>query len=642
MCGIFGFSGFEEEGLLQKMGQTMQHRGPDGAGCYDEPGFHMGMVRLSIIDLHGGWQPIYNEDRSAAIVLNGEIYNYKELRTELEAHGHVFSTQSDTETILHGWEQWGITGVLSRLNGMFAFCIRDIRKGEFFIARDRCGQKPLYWHQENGRLLFASEAKSLLRSQYVSAQPNLAAVDAYLGLRNVPEPSTMFEGIHKLPAAHYIHGKRDGSLSFARYWDISLAKGDAYKSDDAYFEEFEALWTDTMQLHMRSDVPVGAYLSGGVDSSLVVAGMMPFAKSVNTYSIGFGSPIDETKDAADTARFLGTNHHEIICEASDFDLLRKIVWHMDRPVGDALIIAFYKLAEGASKDLKVVLGGEGADEIFAGYSFQKVQLKVEQVMRKFGPLGPAALKYGAANVFAFTPHSILNKFFEFPADLGSQGKKRVVDFLRHYGGRNRMENFVALRTLWAKDERRAIYSDSFKNRVTDSWIPPLRDTDGPFLDTLLKLQFDEWLQDWALIRQDKNTMAHSLEYRLPFLDHRLIELGFRMPPHLKVQGKEDKWIERRLADKYFAQMPKNKPGHRPKIPFFLPLEFFFQHPQFQALVADTLSESSLKRRGYFDPKAVRILLEKMQTREFIYLKQVMSLVILELWHRVFVDGESVD
>lgn len=637
MCGIFGFSGFDEAGLLEKMARTMKHRGPDGDGFYSEPGFHMGMVRLSIIDLSGGWQPIYNEDRSCAIILNGEIYNYKELRIELEAKGHRFSTHSDTETILHGYEEWGIEGVLSRLNGMFSFVIRDERKKEFFIARDRTGQKPLYWTRKNGRFLFASEVKSILQSEHVSASPNVAAIDAYLGLRNIPEPQTMFDGISTLRAAHYMHHKADGSMEIKRYWDITLSDGKNYKSDADYYEELESLWDDSVALCMRSDVPVGAYLSGGVDSSLVVADMRRHSSNINTYSVGFGSPQDETKDAADTARFLGTNHHEIICQAEDFNLLRKIVWHMDRPVGDALIIAFYKLAEGASKDLKVVLGGEGADEIFAGYSFQKVIQKVEGFKNKFGGF---ALTHLAANGFAATPHWLLNKFFEFPADLGSQGKKRVVDFLRNYSRRDIMKNFVALRTLWAEDERRSVYSSEFKHLAGESWVPPVRDTNGPFLDQLLKLQFDEWLQDWALIRQDKNTMAHSLEYRLPFLDHRLMELAFRMPPHLKVRGNEDKWIERRLADKAFAGMQKNKPGHRPKIPFFLPLDFFFEHPEFKALVADTLSETQLKKRGYFDPKRVQWLIGKMETREFVYLKQVMSLVILELWHRVFIDGEG--
>jgi asparagine synthase (glutamine-hydrolysing) len=306
---------------------------------------------------------------------------------------------------------------------------------------------------------------------------------------------------------------------------------------------------------------------------------------------------------------------------------------MDRPVGDALIIAFYKLAQGASKDLKVVLGGEGADEAFAGYSFQGVITKVEKLRRVFLPITSLA-----APIFAATPPAILNRFFTFPADLGSQGKKRVVEFLAKYNTRDLNHNFNALRTLWSQDERRDAYTTEFKHLATDSWMTKEQEKDkkGPFLDRLLKLQYNEWLQDWALIRQDKNTMAHSLEYRLPFLDHRLIELAFTMPASMKINGKTDKYIERRLADKVF-------PPHiarRAKIPFYLPVEYFLDQPQFKKLVADCLNESAVKKRGYFQPKKITALIDAMnRTREFVYCKQVVSLLILELWHRVFVDRE---
>ena len=637
MCGIYGYSGFHEEGLLDRMASVQIHRGPDGDGRYERPEFAMGMRRLSIIDLAGGWQPIFNEDQSIAVILNGEIYNYRELKAELAALGHSFRTASDTETLVHGYEQWGLTGLLARLNGMFAFCLRDERCGSIFLARDRCGQKPLYYHHQNGRFLFASEAKSILQSRHVAARCRTSAIDAYLCLRNVPEPATMFEGIEMLPAAHWMELSSDGRLSIQRYWEVPLTDG-RYRSDDDYFEELESLWDDAIRLHMRSDVPVGAYLSGGVDSSLVAASMTKVAAGISTYSIGFNSPIDETKDAEETARFLGTRHHTIHVQPADFQLLPKIVWHMDRPIGDALIIAFYRLAQGAARDLKVVLGGEGADECFAGYDFFRKLL----LAQRLGPATPLA-----GHTLRAIPHSVLNHFFHFPADLGSQGKKRGVDFLLNYRRRHLMANFYALRTLWSEDERRNLYSPEFKALASDSWMPRERplsaDRDParvPFLDRLLRLQYDEWLQDWALIRQDKNTMAHSLEYRLPFLDHRLIELAFRMPPHLKMRRGEDKWIERRLADKVFADMPRNRPGHRPKIPFFLPLEFFFEHPEFRELVADTLSDSQIRARGYFEPAAVRSLLARMESREFLYLKQVMSLVILELWHRAFVDGKG--
>jgi asparagine synthase (glutamine-hydrolysing) len=637
MCGIYGFSGFSEQGLIDRMGKVIVHRGPDGFGRYaatDGTRFEMGMRRLSIIDLHGGSQPIFNEDRSLAVCYNGETYNYVELREELVAKGHLFRTNCDTECLVHGFEEWGMEGLCRRINGMAAFCIYDVRKREFWIGRDRCGQKPLYYTHSHGRFLFGSEVKSLLQSEHVTAKSNLAAIDPYLTLRNVPEPQTMFEGIYTLPTSHYLHYRiEDSSLSIQRYWQVPLldAKTAKYKSEAEFYEELKALWHDCVKLCMRSDVPVGAYLSAGVDSSLTVAAMTKFSSDINTYSVGFDSPVDETPAARETAKFLGTKHHEIICQPSDFELLPKIVYHMDRPVGDALLIAFYKLAQGASKDLKVVLGGEGADEAFAGYSFQGVITKVER-MRRLLPFAP---KLGAA-AFQSIPHGMLNRFFTFPADLGSQGKKRVIDFLRGYNGRDLNHNFNALRTLWSQDERADIYADGFKDRATTEWMAKEKDADkgGPFLDRLLKLQYDEWLQDWALIRQDKNTMAHSLEYRLPFLDHRLIELAFKMPANLKIRGKTDKFIERRLADEVF-------PPHiarRNKIPFYLPVEYFLDQPQFKALVGDTLSETAVKRRGLFDPAKVKRLLENMwSTREFIYCKQVMSLVILELWHQVFVD-----
>ncbi len=640
MCGIYGFAGFQEDGLLERMGRVIRHRGPDGEGAFvakSGPAFSMGMRRLSIIDLSGGWQPIYSEDGTVAVIQNGEIYNYVELVDELKAKGHVFKTHSDTEVLVHGYEEWGIEGLLTRLNGMFAFCVHDSKKNEFFLGRDRCGQKPLYWTQQGGRFLFASEVKAILQSAHIEARPNTRAIDPYLTLRNVPEPMTMFAGIMMLPASHYLHFRADGNFDIRRYWEISLLPGEGtvFRSDEEYLEQFEALWHDAVKLCMRSDVPVGAYLSAGVDSSLTVAAMTKHSSDINTYSIGFGAPTDETPAAAETAKFLGTKHHQIVTGAEDFNLLPKIVWHMDRPVGDALIIAFYKLAEGAAKDLKVVLGGEGADEAFAGYEFQKLICLVE----KYHRMMPRALHRGVMLPgFQLTPWKLMNLFSSFPAALGSKGKKRLHDFLKNFDSRDLNHNYNALRTLWSMDERRDVYADEFKSLATDAWMGREREGDksGPFLDRLLKLQYDEWLQDWALIRQDKNTMAHSLEYRLPFLDHRLIEFAFTLPKHLKINRWTDKVIERRLADKVF---PKHI-ARRTKLPFYLPVEFFFEHPEFKTLVADTLNAEQLKKRGYFNPRKVAALIEAMnRTREFVYCKQVMSLVILELWHRAFVDKQ---
>jgi asparagine synthase (glutamine-hydrolysing) len=633
MCGIFGFAGFVEDGLLSRMGDSLAHRGPDGRGSYEDEAhrFFMGMRRLSIIDLQGGWQPIYNEDRSLAVCFNGEIYNYIELHDQLVQKGHTFRTRSDTEVIVHAYEEWG-RDCVKQFNGMFAFALHDARSGETFFARDRCGQKPFYYHQSHGRFVFASEVKAILECSQAPRACNIPAIDAYLALRYVPEPRTMFAGIFTLPAAHTLLLKDDGSVTIERYWDVPIFQGN-YPSDSELFDETEAMLRNAVRLTMRSDVPVGGYLSAGVDSSLLVALMTESSDKVNTYSIGFNSPGDETHAAAETARLLGTNHHEIQCGPRDFDLLPKVVWHMDRPVGDALIMAFYKLAEGAARDLKVIISGEGADEIFAGYSFQNVI----QLAERYHQLVPAFLHERIAMpMLEALPVDFLNKFFVFPAKLGQQGKGRLVDFMGGYGRRNLFENYVALKTLWPREARAAAYTARFKQLATDNWIPPVRDGSGLFLDRLLKIQWDEWLQDWCIIRQDKNTMAHSLEIRLPFLDHHLIGLAFRVPPRLKNNGWRDKIIERKVA----AKLLPRQVTHRKKNPFFLPMEFFFEHPQIRRLIAETLNEDQLRKRGYFEPSYVSDLLRKMETREFVYLKQVMALVILELWHKVFIDNEK--
>jgi asparagine synthase (glutamine-hydrolysing) len=313
MCGIFGFTGFDDPGLLERMGKVLAHRGPDGEGYLRCGPISMGMRRLSIIDLAGGDQPIYNEDRTIAVCYNGEIYNYVELTDELQRRGHRFSTRCDTEVLVHAYEEFGID-FLERLNGMFAFALYDFRRGELFLARDRAGQKPLYYHHRNGRLLFASEIKALLEAEQVERRCNVPALDQYLALRYVPQPTTLFEGIAVLPAGHFLRLK-NGQVTTQRYWRVGLSTGE-YRSDAEYAEEFEQLFVDAVRLTMRSDVPVAAYLSGGVDSSLVVAVMRRFTDRLKTFSIGFGSAIDETSQAAALARRLGCDHQTVQCGLS--------------------------------------------------------------------------------------------------------------------------------------------------------------------------------------------------------------------------------------------------------------------------------------------------------------------------------------
>ncbi len=633
MCGIFGFHGFQDPGLLKKMGSVITHRGPDSEGYFSDEQFSMGMRRLSIIDLAGGEQPIYNEDNTIAVCYNGEIYNYLELREKLKRLGHQFKTHSDTEVIVHAYEQWR-EGCLDHFNGMFAFALYDKLNQQVFMARDRSGQKPFYYYYQNGRLVFASEVKAILMADFIVREANPAAIDAYLTLRYVPEPDTMFKGIRTLPAAHYLKLNRQGEFVIKRYWDIPLVTDQQYLSPRSSYELVEEQLRESVKLVMRSDVPVGAYLSGGIDSSLLVALMREHHPNISTYSIGFNSPIDETEEARETARLLGTHHHETHCGPEDISLLPKIIYHMDRPVGDALIIAFYKLAELAGRDLKVIVSGEGADEIFAGYQFHKIMPLFEMYFR----LMPGFLHQKAMIPLMKTvPSAFYNAFFNFPAALGNEGKRHFIRFLQDYRQQSLFANYIALKTLWRFDSRQKLYTDAFKHLATSEWIPRVRDESGHFLDRFLKLQWDEWLQDWAIIRQDKNTMAHSLEIRMPFLDHKLIELGFRIPPKLKATWFKDKIIERELARKLLPKAVVN----RPKKPFYFPIKHFFEHPEFNELVKLTLNKQQILKRGYFDPDVVHDLLDKMKTREFLYLKQVVSLVILELWHMIFIDNQRL-
>ena len=627
MCGIFGFNGFRDESLLRRMSAAIQHRGPDSDGYFNRDKFSMGMTRLSIIDLDGGTQPIFNEDGTVVVCYNGEIYNYVELRKELKSLGHEFATHTDTEVIVHAYEQWGIDCV-QHFNGMFAFALYDMQKQQLFIARDRAGQKPFYYYFKDGKLVFASEVKAILEADFVKRETNVEAIDAYLTLRYVPEPRTMFKDIYTLPSAHYLILDKNNDLCIKRYWDIPLTNN--YLSEKESYDALESQLRKSVNLVMRSDVPVGAYLSGGIDSSLLVALMCEGHNNINTYSIGFNSDIDETGEARETAKLLGTNHHETHCGPEDFDLLPKVIYHMDRPVGDALVIAFYKLAKLARQDVKVVISGEGADEIFAGYQFHKV-MQLFQTYFKFMP----GMMHDKAvlPMLRSIPVWVLNRFFNFPAALGQEGKQHFISFLEKYKTNSMFVNYVALKTLWRQNNREALYSDGLKHQANAVWIPEVRDETGHFLDRLLKLQWDEWLQDWAIIRQDKNTMAHSLEIRLPFLDHHLVELGFKIPPHLKATWFKDKIIERKLAKDLLPKEVIN----RPKKPFYFPLKHFFEHPQFNQLVQQTLNKDQVIKRGYFNPNYVENLLKNMQSREFIYLKQVVSLVILELWHQVYID-----
>jgi len=613
MCGIAGGLHLRQD-QLDSMLRAMHHRGPDGRGEYSAPPFAIGMTRLAILDIGHGQQPFSSTDGRVTVVCNGEIYNWRELRTELERLGHHFKTQCDCEIIPASWIEWG-TGMLDRFNGMFAIALHDRKTDSLFLARDRCGQKPLYI-TTSGPLVFASEIKAL-KAGGVTLEPNPSQLSNWLSLRYVSEPATMFRDIETLPAAHWMEVQPDGSRKTQRYWEPPTTLATNTRDLDQSIDGLDQLARSSVELALQADVPIATYLSAGVDSSLLAHYIKDLGADVTSVSIGFGAGSDETTEASNFAKSLGIKHHSTQLTPDSLQDLPRVISQMERPVGDALILAFDKLASHtAGLGCKVALGGEGPDEHFAGYSFQKAYLTAS----KLGQLG----RNLASTALETCPDSLLNKLANFPADLGPEGKEKTLRYLDQFKSLSETQRSISLRTLFESHEiNQLLHPDILAHQKPG----PNFGKPGARRDRLsfaLHSQYASWLPDWSLIRQDKNAMAHSLEYRAPFLDHRIIDFAFGLPDSYKIRGREDKFIWRQLAARYLPHTVT----HRPKQPFYLPLE----HPSWRKplveMAHDILSPSDYSCNGWLNPKAVSPLLN---SSNFLPLKQLAAIVILQVW-----------
>jgi asparagine synthase (glutamine-hydrolysing) len=618
------------------MTAALEHRGPDSDGRFRTDHASLGHRRLSIIDVAGGQQPIANEDESVFVICNGEIYNFRELRDELHARGHRFRTNSDTEVILHLYEEHGPDGCLQRLAGMFAFALYDTRERLLFVARDRLGIKPLYYMEHGSRFLFASESKSIMR--YGGFEPTLDpdVVHQYLALRYVPGPGGMFREIRKLPAAHYALF-REGALSLHRYWTPELYAGPFEGSADDYLEGFADHFERSIRRRLVSEVPLGAYLSGGLDSSVIVGAMSRItSEPVRTFTVGFDFEHDELEDAAETARMLGCRHTEVECRVQDVSLLPDIVYHLDEPIGDAIVIPMYLLAREAKKQVTVVLSGEGADEILGGYLFHKVLSTAHRFARTVPPGVRRAL---VSPALAAVPAGLLDRAFSYPGALGQRGKQKLLDLLELLEPGQLPEAYSHLISLFDRRDTQSLFTDDFRQQLRGQRA--LAEAAGaggaPWLNRLLHLQFEHWLPDDILTKQDKMSMASGIEARVPFLDHDLVEYALRIPPDLKIRRGVSKYILRRYA----ARLLPSEVAARPKRPFYAPVEKYLEDPAFRDLLEDTLSERSVKERGLFRPEAIAALRRRMHAGEFVYVKQVFSLIVLELWFRMAVDRRAL-
>jgi asparagine synthase (glutamine-hydrolysing) len=636
MCGIAGYAGLFEEGLLDRMSRAIDHRGPDSRGGAEMADAQMaiGISRLSIIDLETGDQPVVSADGCVHLVMNGEIYNYPALRRQFVDEGYPFRSHSDTEVVLAAYLKWG-RDAWARLDGMFAIAIVDRREAvpQLVVVRDRVGIKPLYYIDAGGRFLVASEIKALMQWSGFRTDVNLRSIRNYLSLRYVPSPETMFSGVRKFPPAS-MAVCRGGTTTITKWWQPPVVTGQSGPSGADAAAHFGSALRNAVGSHMIADVPVGAFLSGGIDSGILVALMrQASAAPLHTFSIGFRDfPGDDQQGAAATAQHLGTTHHAIDCGPDDFADLPKVAWSLDEPVGDAIVVPMYVLSREARKHVKVVLSGEGADEILAGYMFHKRLSQLARLRRMM----PAAAWRAAAAAVAVTPTALLSPGFDYPGALGDDGRRKVAALLRSTGSDSLVRLYRNSISLFDDDDLRGIVASPALAREIDRPLDTPATTGDTPLRHLLSAQYDDWLPDDILMKADKMSMAHSLELRVPFMDERVIRAAAELPDRSKLSGTTNKVALRDFAKPFLP--PSIATG--PKRAFYVPLESYRTSPPLRELFRSMLDHDRLQRRGLLRPAAVTRLAADVPASGFLALKRQFAVVMLELWFERFAPQAS--
>jgi asparagine synthase (glutamine-hydrolysing) len=627
MCGIAGYVGRVHPGLGAEMASLLRHRGPDEGGetFLESPGGTTAVLahrRLSIIDIPGGHQPQTNEDGTVHLIFNGEIYNFRELRAELEANGHRFSTNSDTEVIVHLYEEHG-PELVHRLRGMFAFAIWDTTRERLLLARDRLGVKPLYWARPDGEiaLAFASELKALLAVPGVSRDVDLESVASYLAFLYVPHPRTIVRGAHKLAPGHLLVWER-GNVTLTRYWEPPFDAADA--ADD----EAERVWSlveDAVQARLVADVPVGSFLSGGIDSSAIVAAASAAGAAPDTFTVVFPRPeerlYDERDDASLVARHFGSTHHELTATPDAAQLLPTIVRHFDEPFGNPTSLLVYELSRLTRAHVKVALAGDGADELFAGYPRFRGIVAAARYRR-----GPAAVRAAAAAGARLMPEST----------RGRHGLRRAREFA--LAPLERLEDaYVSWITYFDPAARSALLAPAAAERLRES--PPAerflealfeRAPRGDIVNRLSYVELQSFLPCNTLEYGDRMSMAHGLEVRCPYTDHRLVEHVLSLPGGTKLRGGRSKAI---LRDAAASRLPE-RPLAKRKLGFNPPMGLWLRR-DLGALVDSHLSREQVEARGLFRPDAVEGLVRELRHGRRDVSLHVWSLIVLEQWFREY-------
>jgi asparagine synthase (glutamine-hydrolysing) len=624
MCGIAGIVSAAagdriETSTIHRMCQAIVHRGPDDEGIFVKDGTGLGMRRLSIIDLAGGHQPVFNEDRSVWVVFNGEIYNFPELRTELLSRGHRLITHTDTEVIVHLYEELGAECV-NKLRGMFAFALYDERRRKLLMARDRFGKKPLYYALAGQRLYFGSEIKAIHAVAPELAEVNNEALLQYMYFGYVPDPITSFLPIQKLPPGHLLEFE-GGAVQIREYWDLPQYNTHQPGSEEECLEELERRLAEAVKIRLISDVPLGALLSGGIDSSTVVALMArASSKPVKTFSIGFShDDFNEAHYARIVAKRFGTEHHEMVLEPNVVETVETLTSSLEEPFGDSSMLPTYYVSCMARKHVTVALSGDGGDEIFAGYDRYGIHLR----RKIFERVPPWAWRLYREQIYPRLPNDMRGRKFSYNVSL--PWRERYVD------GISFVPSFERDLPLWSNEFRETVKDVPNPEDLMYGYFDraPARDP----ISQMLYVDTKTYMVADILTKVDRMSMLTSLEVRVPILDHEFVEWSTGLPPEWKLRGRTQKYILRKLAER--VGVPREA-IYRPKRGFALPLVHWMRN-ELKDLIVTVLLEPKTMQRGYFNAEGVRQLLDEHFRERRDHSGRIWRLLMFELWHRNYLE-----
>ena len=611
MCGLVGFTGevVDRDEVIKTMTDRITHRGPDSSGIYTDDGIAMGFRRLSIIDLDNGSQPIYNEDKSLVLMFNGEIYNYQQLREILVGKGHTFYTHTDSEVLVHGFEEWG-ADLLNKLRGMFAFAIWNKKDQSLFLARDLFGIKPLHYTMSNGHFVYASEIKSILDFPGFEKKLNRNALNNYISFEYPVPPETFFDGVYCLPPAHYLW-YRNGKVEVTRYWEPKFHPDDSMTEEEAV-SEIEKVFEDSVAAHRISDVEVGCFLSSGVDSSYVAS----YFAGQKTFTVGFGQDekYNEIGYAKDLSSKIGVEHHSHVITPEEYwGNIRKVQYHMDQPLADASCIALYFVSKIASKYVKVVLSGEGADELFGGYNIYHEPDDLAGYQRL-----PRGLRRAVASIAEALPFSFRGKSFLI------RGSKTIE------------EQFIGNCSMFTMKEKRRLLKDDFPVTVPQLITKPVYGR-VKGMDDVTKMQYldiNVWLAGDILLKADRMSMANSLELRVPFLDRRVFDVAARIPRRLRVNSQNTKYALRKAAMKHLPEATAQKK----KLGFPVPIRVWLREDKYYNLVKQSFTSKTAQQ--FFHTDFLVKLLDAHRSGKCDNSRKIWTIFCFLVWYDIYFNGVS--